>query len=281
MSSKIILPDFLVIGAMKCGTSTLRHAMHKHPEVFMVYPEEPRFFFSNKRWAQGLELYSSFFANAKEEKAIGEGSGYYSWKAFNDQTVQRIASILPDVKIIYMVRHPIERIISHWTWEVANGKYLGDIERAIKNNRYYIEMSLYYDQISAYREYFDDENIKVLFLEDLKRHPDRFYQDCFQFLNVDPMLAPGQCSQEIINKSGGRLTDSRFLIQVRALPGMKKLRQFLPHGFIQGLKPLMKTKKIPVPTWSSAFRQDLEGKIRPDSIAFLSYCKKPVDFWKF
>ena len=281
MNSRLTLPNFVIIGAMKCGTSTLRYALHNHPDIFMVYPNEPRFFFSDTAWSQGLEHYSKFFENTGKAKILGEGSGFYGWRAYNPKTAKRMAQAIPNAKLIYMVRHPIERIVSHWSWEIANGKPVGSLEKAIKNHSYYIEMSMFYEQICAYRDYFDDSQIKILFLEDLKSNSTAFYEDCYSFLGVDSSLHNHEVNSQVINETAGRLTDTSFLMRVRTLPGMQSLRNLFPKSLIAILKPLLKTTKKPEILWSECFKQEVEAQVFPDSVRFLDYAGKPRNFWCF
>jgi len=280
MVKEQIFPNFIVIGAMKSGTTSLRYTLSCHPEVFMVYPKEPRFFYNDENYSKGLSWYSSFFEKAKGKKAIGEGSGFYAWKARNSETVKRIANTIPDVKIIYMVRHPIERIASHWSWEIASGKPLGSIEKAIQENRQFIDMSMYWEQISEYRKYFKDEQIKVLFLEDLKSNPYKFYQSCFYFLEVDPYfdITPYLNPQ---NQTEGRLTDSGILMKLRRIINLQKIKKRVPDSLINWFKLILKTQDKVKPTWSHIVRKEVEDQIYPDSMQFLEYCNKPKDFWKF
>lgn len=275
-----LIPNFLIIGAMKSGTTSLRYTLSCHPEVFMVYPEEPRFFYHDENYRKGLAWYGSFFEKAKGKKAIGEGSGFYAWKARNPETIKRIANTIPDVKIIYMVRHPIERIASHWAWEIASGKPLGSIKNAVQEHRYFIEMSMYWEQISAYRQYFPDHQIKVLFLEDLKSTPYQFYQTCFEFLGVDadfdvsPYLNPQ-------NQTEGQLSDRDLLIKLRRIVKLQKIKQIVPQNVINWLRLRLKTQEKAKPTWSNTVKRELENIIYDDSMQFLKYCNKPQHFWKF
>lgn len=280
MVNEQTLPNFLVIGAMKSGTTSLRYTLSCHPEVYMVYPEEPRFFYNDENYSKGLAWYSSFFKDAEGKKAIGEGSGFYAWKARNSETVKRIFQTLPEVKIIYMVRHPIERIASHWSWEIASGKPLGSIENAIKENRQFLDMSMYWEQISVYRYYFKDQQIKVFFLEDLQSNPENFYKECFEFLEVDSHFEIGEYMTPK-NQTEGRLTDSSVLMKVRRLVNLQEIKKQLPESLINWLKPILKTQKKAIPTWSDQLKKEVEDKIYPDSMEFLKYCNKPEDFWKF
>lgn len=280
MVNEQTLPNFLVIGAMKSGTTSLRYTLSCHPEVYMVYPEEPRFFYNDENYSKGLAWYSSFFKDVEGKKAIGEGSGFYAWKARNYETVKRIFQTLPEVKIIYMVRHPIERIASHWSWEIASGKPLGTIENAIKENRQFLDMSMYWEQISVYRHYFKDQQIKVLFLEDLQSNPEKFYKECFNFLEVDSHFEIGEYMTPK-NQTEGRLTDSSVLMKVRRLVNLQEIKKQLPESFINWLKPILKTQKKAIPNWSNQLKKEVEDKIYPDSMEFLQYCNKPSNFWEF
>ena len=116
------LPSFLVIGAMKAGTTSLYHYLHAHPQVFMPSIKELDFFVAGGNWGRGLHWYQKQFAGAGPGAvAVGEASTMYTKYPSVDGVPERIAAHLPEVRLVYVVRDPIDRIRSHYRHRVAVG----------------------------------------------------------------------------------------------------------------------------------------------------------------
>src|SRR5215210_7255111 len=106
------LPDFLVIGAMKAGTTTLYNHLRGHPDIFMTSYKEPEFFVAEKTWGRGTAWYQRLFADAPDAARLGEASTSYSKCTEFTGVPERIHSLIPDVQLLYVLRHPIARIES-------------------------------------------------------------------------------------------------------------------------------------------------------------------------
>lgn len=107
-------PDFLIIGAMKSGTSTVTAFLEDHPETYVPPYFEPEFFALDEVWAQGAAWYEAHFDPGADFKLRGENSNVYSNATIAPQTAERIASLYPDIKLIYILREPISRTRSAW-----------------------------------------------------------------------------------------------------------------------------------------------------------------------
>jgi hypothetical protein len=166
-------PDFIHIGAMKCGTHSFMHGINTHEDIFCAHGQ--RFLHSDEWYDEkGLQQYLATFSD-REEESVGEVSGFYAWDSWCEETAERIGRDVPNANIFYLIRHPIQRIESHWAWAIADGRPWGMINEAVCEVDRLIEMSLYWRQLSRYREHFDEDQIKVLFLEDLKADPRSFF----------------------------------------------------------------------------------------------------------
>jgi hypothetical protein len=178
------LPNFIVIGAMKCGTTSLYQYLSQHPEIFLSHVKELDFFVEEKNWNRGLEWYKSYFPISR--KAVGECSPSYTSFPLWSGSAERIKSIIPETKLIYIVRDPIERILSHYKHVVASQKTTLSLGKEIKNNLCYIARSRYYLQISQYLNFFDKDQILIVDSKDLQTERVITMQKIFCFLNVDP-----------------------------------------------------------------------------------------------
>jgi len=197
-----VLPNFIIVGAPKAGTTSIYRYLSKHPEVFMSSPKEINYFSIDQIESQNLYYnyfkvkslieYEKLFDGVTNETAIGEGSVSY---LFYKETPAKIKNIIPDVKIIILLREPISRAFSHYLMDNKLGLVNDSFENIIfktsisdKQNLYYqqyVELGLYYKQIKRYFDIFNKNQIKICFQDDLYQNPLKVMNDIFIFLNID------------------------------------------------------------------------------------------------
>lgn len=188
------LPNFLICGTQKGGTTALYHYLREHPEIFMPKVKEVHFFDLN--WQRGLKWYEGYFEGVKNAKAIGEASPFYMYL---EEVPKRIYEVLPDVKLIFILREPVSRAYSHYWHEVRLGYESLTFEEAIKmeeerlstkdifyRQQYsYKDRGKYVTQLRRYRKYFSDEQMLILLKEELKKDPQKVMKEVFEFLGVN------------------------------------------------------------------------------------------------
>ncbi len=113
-----MIPNFLIVGAAKAGTTTVSSLLRHHPDIFISDLKEPRFFTTN--WDRGLQWYRQLFEGAQDHAAVGEASVNYTSAPLESEVPRRIAQTLGDIKYVYLVRHPIERIVSHYKHAIVH-----------------------------------------------------------------------------------------------------------------------------------------------------------------
>ena len=179
-------PNYLVIGASKCATSSLCYLLGCHPDVFMTTPKEPHFFSYSEVWAKGWDWYELLFSGAEEKKAVGEGSTTYTMKGRYPDAAPRIACCLPEARLIYIVRDPLARMESHWMHlRAREGREELPFGLAVRRNPWYIDTSLYNRQITAYRERLTGEIVrKIRAAGDVQRIVETAAQELGQALGV-------------------------------------------------------------------------------------------------
>lgn len=165
-----MLPTFLVIGASKCGTTSVCEILSEHPEVFMTDPKEPHCFRFNE-FQEWLPWYEELFDGAESCKAAGEGSVSYTLPDKAEIAARRIRQLIPDCRLIYMVRHPVQRLESDWKMRTIEGQDPGPHRTAVHAHPDLVTIGAYWRQLSVYRRYFSDDQIHVCFLEDLSESP--------------------------------------------------------------------------------------------------------------
>lgn len=185
MTDKGNLPNLIIIGAMKSGTTSLHYYLNLHPEICMSGKKELDFFIEEKNWNRGIEWYKSNFIG--QAKIYGESSPRYTKYPFFQGVPQRIFSVIPQTKLIYIVRDPIERIISHYTYYYSDGRENRSIEEALAelNDNFYVAHSQYFLQLEQYFEFFSASNVLIITSEELSNFPQKTMKKIFKFLGVE------------------------------------------------------------------------------------------------
>lgn len=197
------LPTFIVIGAMKCGTSSLHQYLDEHPQVCVSNPKETDFFL--KRNEKDLAWYRGCFEG--EAKAYGEVAPNYTKHPGFPGVPRRMNDLLPNVKLIYLVRDPIERAVSHYVHNWVKRRVTVPIDQAFQpvEESGYLNTSRYYFQLIQYLEYYSMENILVVPTERLRRSREEVMADVFRFVGVDPHVARSNGAfAEEHNKTAGK-----------------------------------------------------------------------------
>lgn len=164
-------PDFIIIGAMKCGTSTLATQLGHQRGIFMTTPKEPNFFSDDDVFDRGLPWYEALFDPAHASDIKGEASTHYTKQPTHPHTVARMTAALPAPRLVYMVRDPVERAISHFIHEWTERRMSGDLDSAVQTYPELIEYSLYARQIAPFVDAYGIDAICLTSLERLKADP--------------------------------------------------------------------------------------------------------------
>jgi hypothetical protein len=192
-----MLPNFLVIGSQKAGTTSLYNILKEHPQVFMAEKKEVNFFFLDSEFRKGIEHYQKFFSDISPGKiACGEASPGY---ICHPLAPARIKEYLPNVKLILTVRNPIERAYSqYWDNRMTLSEpheFAQTLDFAL-NDTYepgkpgYFSRGTYMQYIQRYLKLFSPDQLLVLLFDDLRQDPSKFYRMCFEFLGVDSDFRP-------------------------------------------------------------------------------------------
>lgn len=179
------LPDYLIIGAMKCGTSTLAAQLGAQPGLFMTTPKEPNYFSDDDIFARGPGWYQSLFDDAAPGDLKGEASTHYTKLPTLPDALPRLTAMLDTPKIIYLIRDPIARAVSHYIHEWTTAKISGDIDTAITHYPELVSYGLYGSQIAPWVAQFGAQNILVLSLEVMQRAPQQTLDQVGHFLGRD------------------------------------------------------------------------------------------------
>lgn len=192
-----MLPNFLIAGAQKCGTTSMWSVLRGHAQVFMSDEKEINFFGSTKRHSLGMEWYRQHFAGVKNETAVGEATPTYLYKSWAPRAIR---DALPDVKLIFCLRNPIDRAYSQYWHDRRRLWCRVSFEEATRDvNSKYIVHGLYHRHLSRFYDRFPSERILVAVYETLLHTPERFYAELCRFIgvseNIDASLVRRRLNQ--------------------------------------------------------------------------------------
>jgi hypothetical protein len=191
------LPNFLIIGAMKGGTTSLFHYLREHPQVFTPSFKAPEFFAGRAHTGRGLDWYRKLFAACPAEAvAVGEASNVYTKYPTYAGVPQRIAEHIPEARLIYVVRDPIARMRSHYQHRVTEGREKAPFEQAVFENSIYLDYSKYAMQLEQYLEHFPRQQILVITSEALRSDRAVTVERVYRFLGVDETFVPESLDRE-------------------------------------------------------------------------------------
>ena len=198
-----MLVNFILLGSMKSGTSTLVEMLRLHPDISFSKPKEPQFF-SDKNicWKNELEKYHSYFH--KEGMIYGEGStNYTKYPRFKLNIWDDIFSYNKDMKFLYLIRNPVDRTVSHYMHSFQRGFTTSTLEDAVILKPELINTSRYFMQIIPYIRTFGRESVKILLFDDLVKDPKNMAKDVFSFLELRDFHFPEDMQEFHFNKTIG------------------------------------------------------------------------------
>jgi hypothetical protein len=270
-----MLPNFLVIGAMKAGTTSLYRYLRAHPQVFMPEAKELDFFVAERRWGRGRDWYEAQFAGAGGAVAVGEASPIYAMYPEFAGVPDRIAELLPQVRLVYAVRHPIERMRSHYLHQVAKGREHAPIEHSLTADPRYLDTSRYAMQIERYLARFPPERLQVITAEELRDDRVAAIRRVLGFLGLDPRLLPPTLDREF-HRSAEKRKRRPLTEAVLRVPGSRTLRRVAPVSVRRLASRGVTTERVVIPP---ALDVRLRAELRDDVHRLRQYLGPAFDGW--
>lgn len=177
------IPNFIICGTTKGGTTPLKVYLEQHPDIFMA-KQEIHYFDVNNNYNKGFLWYQNKFQEYKNQKAIGEKTPNYMFKKY---VPKRIFNALPDVKLIFLLRNPVDRVYSDFWMSIRNGIIRKqNFNKIIKDkSSHYIRRGLYAEQIREFLKYFKKENILFIISEEFRTNTEAILNNVIEFIGVD------------------------------------------------------------------------------------------------
>jgi len=267
--SEVRLPGFLIIGAMRSGTTALSRYLRKHPDVFMSRPKEIHFFDAN--FDNGLDWYAGHFTEAGQGRLLGEATPFYM--SF-PETVDRMADTVPDARLVAILRNPIDRAYSHYWRYRSRGIETLDFGIALEretermtsttDHRFaYAALSTYINQIESVCARYHRDSLLVILFEDLVADPRGVYGTVCRFLGIRDDVVPSNLGKPANVYMSA--TKRSFLRKVK-----------VPYLFTAVSRA---TKPATYPPMDPAIRSSLEERFRDPNAALARWLDRDLSIW--
>jgi hypothetical protein len=165
------LPNFVIIGAMKSATSTLYEQLSRQPGIFMPRLKEPNFFSNDEQYSQGIDWYAGLFKEAGTSDILGEASTHYTKLPTYPETVPRMHQWLNQPRLVYVMRDPVDRLVSQYVHQWSEGEIHCGLNEAITDHPELIAYSYYARQLTPFIQTFGQTNILPVFFDRLTKSP--------------------------------------------------------------------------------------------------------------
>lgn len=244
-----MLPTFFVIGAAKSGTTALHEYLGAHPQIEMTARKEVHLFLG-ETWRERVNGYDELFAGTAAQ-IRGDASPGYSVAPNHGDTPDRIAELVPDARLIYMVRDPVERTIVHYAQHVLHRGETRPIGEALKDPRVdYLNASFYARQAENYLRVFDRDRLLIVEQRDLRDRRRETLSEVFGFLGADPSFWLDAFELE---------HNTRAVDNVVLPGGLERLRRSRLNRLSQRVVPLAARRRV---TW--ALRRRIGRTVEPE-----------------
>lgn len=261
-------PNFFVIGAMKCATSSLHEQLALQPDIFMTELKEPNFFSNDEEYGKGIEWYESLFTSKETDILRGESSTHYTKLPTYPETINRIQEHVPnssDLKFIYVMRHPIDRLVSQYIHEWSQRIIPTNVGINVAIHEYpeLIDYSRYSMQLQPYFDRFGKDKVMPVFFERLVSNPQPELERICHFLEYP--YEPVWQELDAQNVSSARMRKSEwrdFLVEAPILSTIRK--NLVPRSVRDRIKKMWTLTERPELSSESLtylqeiFDQDLE-----------------------
>jgi hypothetical protein len=270
------LPDFLVIGAMRSGTSSLARYLRAHPSICLATKKEVRFFDLN--YDKGIGWYKSHFPCSHPGHRTGEATQTYLYDA---DALERMAGSVPDALLIAILRHPVERAYSHYWLNRARGREslefsealeaeTGRLARGRPQEKFwysYVDRGRYAQQLRRVSRFYPRERILVVLFDDLVTSPTETFQSVCQFLEVDDTFTPPTLGS-VVNP----------YITFRS-PGVRRLTKKLP-GLARKVVARLNNRDASYPPMEPSLRRDLVSQYEEEIASLEGWLGRGLSAWK-
>jgi len=266
------LPDTLIIGAMKCATSSLHQYLAAHPDIAASTPKELDFFLAGRYAELGEAWYRRQFCTPPGALRALESSPNYTKRHEDPGVARRVAGLVPDAKLIYVLRDPLKRIESHYVHSVGAGRIRVGFDEALADiaGSRLVQTSRYWWQLSAFLEHFPAEQIRVVSYERLASHPDAVVDEVLGFIGLDPGFRDPVIGR-VTHQSDDKLRPNRL--------GMLFWKDRKTRNRLRRHVPRLVGSPIERPVWNPRIREQVAEYLAEDVAAMRRFSGLEFSEW--
>jgi hypothetical protein len=259
-----ILPDFIILGAMKCGTSTLAAQLGAQNGIFMTDPKEPNYFSDDEIFARGPDWYSGLFATAAPGDLKGEASTHYTKRPNHPDTFDRMAAVIKAPRLVYMIRNPLDRAVSHYVHAWSLRDTSASIADAVIELPELFDFGCYGMQIEPFARHYGADAICLTSLEAMKRDPLGELAKVARHIGLDKTVSwkDDRSAENVSADRFRRLPMQRLLVDNPVAAQLR--RRLVPKSLrdrIRSAREIPDRPQLPaatLQTWSRQFLEDRE-----------------------
>lgn len=283
-------PNLFIVGAPKCGTTSMYQYLKQHPQIYMADVKEPHYFSSDvmlPRVIRDEDMYMSLFSSVQREFIVGEASASY---LYSELAARKIKDFSPDAYIIIILRNPVDMIYSLHSQRVYSGiEEEADFETAllfehdrrmgkrhIKDDFFrYLSIGQFSQQVRRYLDAFGNDKVRVIIFDDFVRDTEDIHQNVLNFLGVDPEFMPS-FSRANVNK------EARLRALSLVTHKLKPRKGATLHPIRSPLVKILKkinTRKIPRKSLDPNIRVQLQKEFAPDIVKLSEILGRDLNYW--
>lgn len=265
--------DFMLIGAQKSGTTSLAYQLAQHPQICFCRTKEPHHFSKSIDWNGSLDEYHKLF-DPYPGQICGEASTTYTWLPQYPDTANRLHTYNPNLKLLYLMRQPVERIVSHYTHRLLRGRTKSPKEAEVLENPIYVNRSRYAVQIRPYLELYNRENILLIIFEEYVKNQIYSLKEIAAHLGIEPNGFDGienNPQYQSLERKGDKKIKTWLTPLSRLFP--LRIRNALRGPFVYGLESK--------PEFSYEFKKLLWRFVIEDVQEIERIIERPLDIWHY
>ena len=264
-------PDSLIIGAPKCGTTSLYHYLGGHPQIYASSQKEPHFYSyageERPHWGmKSVDSYIALFEGARSGQHRLEAS---TWYLYSDTAAEKIREYAPDTKCIALLRQPVDRAYSSWSFRVQQGWEAPSFEDAIAEEKsriekgdrwdvHYLNAGLYFEQVHRFYEQLGQDQVRIFLFDDFTEDAEAIVRDALSFLGLNPI--PTINADTVHNPT--RFPRSQALNRLRTAGNLRQVAHLILPEFVRATFRRWNQKQRP--PIDPAFRKALTERVWPD-----------------
>ena len=254
------IPNLFIIGAMKSGTTSLHQYLATHPGAFMSEPKEPGYFVEELNLSRGLAWYLALFREANSASVIGESSTHYTKLPLYQGVPERIMAFNPEARFVYLMRDPLQRIVSHY-WHNVRNLFLEaerrDFATAVAKDPTYLAFSDYASQLEPYFRLFGRDRVYCIVYEEMVADPAGTTRALLQWLGLDGDI-PAEVFAERWNARPASIRQAR---------GLGLLNRLAHSGVWSQVSPLVPRPLKRYANWLASRQVEVETEVSESMLA--------------